>query len=171
MFAPGQIRLIFLHYHQKGYKLPEKFFQNTNWRDQLDQMRVEQTQKIILSSYMKSIERLVLAEAKITQAIIKFESNDIELLENCPGIGQLTSRVIAGAVAEIRMVLLQCAHTVARMKIYEALPLKQFFKRTKKRRVKKIAVIALARKLLTIAQGILKSKTAYDPALLNGSVA
>lgn len=193
---------------QEGYKLPEKFFQNTNWRDNLDHMRVGQTPKIILSSYMKSIESLMLAETKITQAIIKFESNDIRLLESIPGIGQLTSRVIAGAVDEItrfdskkslakygaltpriyqsgnvtrlgrisrdgrheiRRVLLQCSHTVARMKSYEAHPLKEFFERIKKRRGKKIAVIALARKLLTIAYGVLKRKTAYDPALLQGS--
>lgn len=193
---------------QEGYKLPEKFFQNTNWRDQLKRMRVGQTQKIILTSYMESIESLMLSEAKITQAIIKFESRDIELLESIPGIGQLTSRVIAGAVDEItrfdskkslakygaltpriyqsgnvtrlgrisrdgrheiRRVLLQCSHTVARMKSYEARPLKEFFDRIKKRRGKKIAVIALARKLLTIAYGVLKSKKAYDPALLTGS--
>jgi transposase len=195
---------------QEGYKLPEKFFQNTNWRDQLERMRVGQTQKIILTGYMESIESLMLSEAKITQAIIKFESRDIELLESIPGIGQLTSRVIAGAVDEItrfdskkslakygaltpriyqsgnvtrlgrisrdgrheiRRVLLQCSHTVARMKSYEARPLKEFFDRIKKRRGKKIAVIALARKLLTIAYGVLKSKKAYDPALLTGSVA
>jgi len=194
---------------QEGYKLPEKFFQKTNWRGQLDHMRVGQTQKIILSCYMNSIENLMLAEAKITQTIIKFESSDIELLESIPGIGQLTSRVIAGAVDEItrfdskkclakygaltpriyqsgnvtrlgrisrdgrhevRRVLLQCAHTIARMKSYEARPLKEFFERIKKRRGKKIAVIALARKLLTIAYGVLKSKTAYDPALLMGSI-
>lgn len=194
---------------QEGYKLPEKFFQNTNWRDQLGRMRVGQTQKVILSSYMKSIESLMLSEAKITHAIIEFESKDIELLESIPGIGQLTSRVIIGAVDEItrfdskkclakygaltpriyqsgnvtrlgrisrdgrheiRRVLLQFSHTVARMKTYEARPLKEFFDRIKKRRGKKIAVIALARKLLTIAYGVLKNKTAYDPALLMGSV-
>lgn len=195
---------------QEGYKLPEKFFQNTNWRNQLERMRVGQTQKIILTGYMESIESLMRSEAKITQAIIKFKSRDIELLESIPGIGQLTSRVIAGAVDEItrfdskkslakygaltpriyqsgnvtrlgrisrdgrhevRRVLLQCSHTVARMKSYEARPLKDFFDRIKKRRGKKIAVIALARKLLTIAYGVLKSKKAYDPTLLTGSTA
>jgi transposase len=195
---------------QEGYKLPERFFQNTNWRNQLERMRVGQTQKIILTGYMKSIESLMLSEAKITQAIIKFESRDIELLESIPGIGQLTSRVIVGAVDEItrfeskkslakygaltpriyqsgnvtrlgrisrdgrheiRRVLLQCSHKVARMKSYEARPLKEFFDRIKKRRGKKIAVIALARKLLTIAYGVLKSKKAYDPTLLTGSAA
>ena len=190
---------------QEGYKLPEKFFQSPKWRDLLSRMRVGDTQKIILTSYMESIENLIRSEASITQAIIEFESNEIELLETIPGIGKLTSRVIVGAVDEvnrfdskkcmakygaltpriyqsgsvtrlgrisrdgrheIRRVLLQCAHTVARMKSYEARPLKEFFERIKKRRGKKIAIVALARKLLTVAYGVLKHKTAYDPSVL-----
>lgn len=71
---------------------------------------------------------------------------------------------------EVRRVLLQCAHTVARMKSYDAKPLRQFFERIRKRRGKKIAVVALARKLLTIAYGVLKTKTAYDPEVLTVSV-
>lgn len=193
---------------QEGYKLPEKFFQNINWRDQLDRMRVGQTQKVILSGYMKSIESLMVSEGEITQAIIRFKNNDIELLESIPGIGQLASRVIVGAVDKItrfdskkclakygaltpriyqsgnvtrlgrisrdgrqekRRVLLQCAHAVVRTKSYEAYPLREFFERIKKRRGKKIAVVAMARKLLTIVYGVLRSKRAYDPAVLMGS--
>ena len=67
---------------------------------------------------------------------------------------------------EVRRVLLQCAHTITRMKSYEAYPLKGFFERIKKRRGKKIAIVAVARKLLTIAYGVLKSKIAYNPARL-----
>jgi transposase len=67
---------------------------------------------------------------------------------------------------EIRRVLLQCAHTVARMKSYEARPLRQFFERVMKKRGKKIAIVALARKLLTIAYGVLKSGAPYDPKML-----
>lgn len=193
---------------QEGYRLPEKFFQNTKWRDQLNRMRVGETQKIILTSYMESIGSLMLSEARITQAIIQYENKDIELLETIPGIGKLTSRVILGAVDEIkrfdnkkclakygaltprlyqsgsvtrlgrisrdgrheiRRVLLQCSHTVARMKSYEARPLREFFERIKKRRGKKIAIVALARKLLTIAYGVLKANSAYDPVLVGAS--
>jgi len=67
---------------------------------------------------------------------------------------------------EIRRVLLQCAHTITRMKSYEARPLKAFFERIKRRRGKKIAVVALARKLLTVAYGVLKSRKAYNPEIL-----
>ena len=67
---------------------------------------------------------------------------------------------------EMRKVLLQCAHTITRMKSYEAWPLREFFNRIKSRRGKKIAVVALARKLLTIAYGVLKTKSVYDPEIL-----
>jgi transposase len=67
---------------------------------------------------------------------------------------------------EVRRVLLQCAHTVARMKSFESRPLRQFFERLMKRRGKKIAIVALARKLLTIAYGVLKNQAHYDPARL-----
>jgi transposase len=67
---------------------------------------------------------------------------------------------------EVRKVLLQCAHTITRMKSYEAWPLRRFFDRIRKRRGKKIAVVALARKLLTIAYGVLKTQRVYDPEML-----
>lgn len=67
---------------------------------------------------------------------------------------------------EMRKVLLQCSHTVTRMKSYEARPLRVFFERIKRRRGKKIAVVALARKLLTTAYGVLKSQAAYNPKML-----
>lgn len=67
---------------------------------------------------------------------------------------------------EVRKVLLQCAHTVARMKSFESRPLREFFERIQKRRGKKIAVIALARKLLTVAYGVLKNGAYFDPARL-----
>ena len=67
---------------------------------------------------------------------------------------------------EMRGVLLQCAHTITRMKSYEARPLKEFFERIKKCRGKKTAVVALARKLLTVAYGVLKTKKVYDPQMV-----
>lgn len=67
---------------------------------------------------------------------------------------------------EVRRVLLQCAHTVVRMKSAGAKPLQQFYARIAKRRVKKIAIVALARKLVTMAYGVLKSRQPYDPRRL-----
>ena len=67
---------------------------------------------------------------------------------------------------EVRKVLLQCAHTIQRMLSREAAPVREFFERIEKRRGKKRAVVATARKLLTIAYGVLKSGVAYDPMRL-----
>jgi transposase len=67
---------------------------------------------------------------------------------------------------EVRRVLLQYAHTVVRMKSHGAKPLQQFYARIATRRGKKIAVVALARKLLPTAYGVLKSGSPYDPRKL-----
>jgi transposase len=67
---------------------------------------------------------------------------------------------------EVRKVLLQCAHTIQRMISRDAAPVREFFERIEKRRGKKRAVVATARKLLTIAYGVLKSGVAYDPIKL-----
>lgn len=67
---------------------------------------------------------------------------------------------------EVRRVLLQCAHLLPRMKSPASRPLREFYERLAKRSGKKKALVALARKLLTIAYGVLKSGTPYDPAKL-----
>jgi len=67
---------------------------------------------------------------------------------------------------EVRKVLLQCAHTIQRMVSHDAAPVREFFERIEKRRGKKRAVVATARKLLTIAYGVLKSGVPYDPMRL-----
>jgi len=67
---------------------------------------------------------------------------------------------------EVRKVLLQCAHTIRRTATHDAAPIREFFERIEKRRGKKRAVVATARKLLTIAYGVLKSGAPYDPMRL-----
>ena len=67
---------------------------------------------------------------------------------------------------EVRRVLLQCAHLLTRMKSPASKPLRRFYERIEKRQGKKKALVALARKLLTVAYGVLKSESAYDPAKL-----
>jgi transposase len=194
---------------QEGYRLPEKFFSQADWRGHLERMRVADTQKLILTSYMASIESLVAAEAELTGKILAIEHEDLKRLQSIPGIGGLSSRVIVSAIDEVkrfeskkglakygaltpriyqsggvthlgrinrdgrhevRRVLLQCAHTVARMKSYEARPLRMFFERVRQRRGKKIAIVALARKLLTIAYGVLRTQTMYDPKVLTANI-
>jgi transposase len=195
---------------QEGYGFPVKFFQSVNWRERLGHMRVGETQKVIIESYMKGIEGLQEAEGELTEKIKAIKDKKIELLESIPSLGEISSRVIVGAIdgverfeskkgvakygaltpriyqsggvthlgrinrdgrMEVRRVLLQCSHTITRMKSYGARPLREFYERIAKRRGKKIAIVALARKLLTIAYGVLKTKKMYDPALLTNSFA
>ena len=71
-----------------------------------------------------------------------------------PGIRQSGNVSHSGKVnydgrREVRKILLQCAHTVARLRSYESRPLRDFFNRIEKRRGKKKALVALARKILT----------------------
>jgi transposase len=94
-----------------------------------------------------------------------------------PRIYQSGSRTNLGRInndgrQELRRVLLQCAHTVSRMnQNYAAKPLYDFSKRIEKKRNKKIAVVAVARKLLTTAYGVLKHGCFYEPSLLTLEVA
>lgn len=192
---------------QEGHSLPAKFFQSKYWRERLKGIKIGEVQKLIIESFMESIDSLLMAEKKLTEKIGMIKDKRIELLESIPSLGRLSSRVIVGALddagrfdnkkciakygaltpriyqsggithlgrinrdgrQEVRRVLLQCAHVIVRMGSYGARPLREFFERIRKRRGKKIAIVAVARKLLTIAYGVLKSKTAYDPLRLTG---
>lgn len=73
--------------------------------------------------------------------------------------------------SEVRQVLIQCAHTLARTKNAESKPLREFFERIEKKRGKKIAIIALSRKLLTTVYGVLKTGEVYDPRKLQAYAA
>lgn len=190
---------------QEGHKLPAKFFAGELWKEKLKKLSLSPTLKMIIESFMTSIEGLMESEAQITSRVLEIEDKRITLLESIPAIGKLTSRVLVSAIddvkrfdgakevanygaltprvyqsgdvthlgrinrdgrQEVRRVLLQCAHTIGRMKTLGAKPLREFYQRIEKRRGKKIAVVALARKLLTTSYGVLKSGTMYDPKKL-----
>lgn len=196
---------------QEGVRLPKGFFTPGSWAKMLPKLKVADTQKLILTSIMTSIDCLKESESEILVKVREIEDPRIELLESIPGIGELSSRVLLAALdeanrfdnkkcvakygaltpriyqsgsktnlgrinndgrQELRRVLLQCAHTVSRMsKNYAAKPLYDFFKRVEKKRNKKIAVVAVARKLLTTAYGVLKHGCFYEPSLLTLEVA
>jgi len=66
---------------------------------------------------------------------------------------------------EVRRVMLQCAHILVRMKSPASKPLRDFFLRVERQTGnKKKAMVALARKLLTVCYGVLKSGKAFDPS-------
>ena len=191
--------------YQEGHRLPEKFFAGTTWRAKLARLPVSAPLRLIIETFLVSIEALVVAEQRLTARLQAIEDPRCQLLETIPAIGPLSARVLLSALdearrfddqkavanygaltptiyqsgevrrlgpinrdgrLEVRRVLLQCAHTVARMKSHGATPLQQFFARVARRRGKKIALVALARKLLTTAYGVLKSGERYDPRKL-----
>lgn len=190
---------------QEGQRLPEKFFGRTDWQAALAQLQVGASTRQIVASFKAGIEALAKAEGELTRRIVAIADRRIELLESIPSIGELSARVLLGALddakrfdtkkgvakygalspriyqsgdvvhlgrinrdgrQEVRRVLLQCAHTLARMRSPGARPLRAFYERVLQRRGKKIAIVALARKLLTTAYGVLKSGAVYDPAKL-----
>ena len=68
--------------------------------------------------------------------------------------------------SEIRRVGVQCAHALLRSKAVEAQPLRRWWLHIAKRRGVKTAVVALARKLITITFYVLKNQKEYDYTLL-----
>jgi transposase len=190
---------------QEGVRLPEKFFQRSDWKSSLETQPLGETQKLILKSFMDGISGLEGSETEITAKMVQVQDDRCQLLETIPAIGKIASRVLVGALddarrfdnkrcvanygglaptiyqsgdttnlgrinrdgrREVRKTLLQCAHTIQRMVSRDAAPIREFFERIEKRRGKKRAVVATARKLLTIAYGVLRSGTPYDPMKL-----
>jgi transposase len=88
-----------------------------------------------------------------------------------PKVRQSSERTEYGEITregrkELRAVWVQIAHLVARDRQRDTQPLRTWFNRLAKRRGKKTALVALARKLLTIAYHLLKYEQDYDPRCL-----
>jgi transposase len=75
-------------------------------------------------------------------------------------------RITKQGRSEIRAVWVQAAHAVLAVKDATARPLQRWAERVSRRRGKKTALVALARKLLTIAFHLLRDGTTYDPRRL-----
>jgi transposase len=75
-------------------------------------------------------------------------------------------RITKEGRSEIRAVWVQAAHAVLAVKDGAARPLQAWCERLARRRGKKTALVALARKLLTIAFHLLREGTTYDPRRL-----
>lgn len=69
--------------------------------------------------------------------------------------------------SEIRAVWVQAAHAVLAVKSAGARPLQRWWAAMAKRRGKKTAIVALARKLVTIAFHLLRDGTTYEPRRLH----
>lgn len=68
--------------------------------------------------------------------------------------------------SEVRRVGIQCAHAVLHSKSLESLPLRKWWADIAKRRGAKTALVALARRLITIVFYVLRDKRPYDYTLL-----
>jgi transposase len=88
-----------------------------------------------------------------------------------PSVRASGDRVVYGRItkqgrSEIRAVWVQAAHAALAVKDGRARPLQRWCERVAHRRGKKTALVALARKLLTIAFHLLRDRTTYDPGHL-----
>ena len=88
-----------------------------------------------------------------------------------PSVRSSGDRTVYGAITregrrEVRGVWCQIAHLVAHSEKPAAAPLRAWFERVAKRRGKRTAVVALTRKLLTIAFCMLRDNASYDPGRL-----
>lgn len=91
-----------------------------------------------------------------------------------PSVRSSGDRTEYGAItregrSEVRGVWCQIAHLIATSKKPESLPLREWFERVAKRRGKRTAIVALTRKLITIAYRLLRDNTVYNPARLKFS--
>ena len=201
----GLVNTIRGYMKQEGVRLPAKFFGSKNRSQELRDLKVSRSLKIIIESFLKGIEALEKCEKEIESNLCEIKDSRIELLESIPSIGKLTARILVGAIddvnrfeskksiarygaltptlyqsgdviqlgrinndgrREVRGILLQCAHCITRMKSPAVKPLKDFFERIAAKRGKKIAIVALARKLLTTSFGVLRNGEFYDPKML-----
>lgn len=91
-----------------------------------------------------------------------------------PSVRSSGDRTEYGAItregrSEVRGVWCQIAQLVAHSDRPEAAPLRGWFEKVAKRRGKRTAIVALTRKLITIAYHLLRDNVAYDPARLRFS--
>ncbi len=73
--------------------------------------------------------------------------------------------------SEVRAVWVQAAHALVRSRQPTARPLQRWFARVARRRGLRTAVVALARKLLSLAFYLLRDATQYEPSRLRPAVA
>jgi len=71
--------------------------------------------------------------------------------------------------SEVRRVGVQCAHALLRTKTLEAQPLRKWWLHIARRRGVKTALVALARKLITITFYVLRDQKEYDYTLLKAA--
>lgn len=91
-----------------------------------------------------------------------------------PSVRQSGERLISGHInrqgrSEVRRTFVQAAHVLANLQSHAARPLRKWFEQVRYRRGYKTAIVALARRLVTICYRLLRDMVEYDPARLRTS--
>jgi transposase len=86
--------------YQEGHRLPEKFFTGPTWAAKLARLSVSAPLKLIIQTFMASIEALSAAERQLTARLEAIEDPRCPLLESIPAIGPLAARVLVSALDE-----------------------------------------------------------------------
>lgn len=82
--------------------MPEKFFASAAWAEKLAHLRVSAPLKRIIESFMAAVDALLVAERQLTTQMLAITDPRCALLETIPAIGPITSRVLVGALDEVR---------------------------------------------------------------------
>ena len=86
--------------YQEGHRLPEKFFTGPTWAAKLARLSVSAPLKLIIQTFMASIEALSAAERPLTARLEAIEDPRCPLLESIPAMGPLAARVLVSALDE-----------------------------------------------------------------------
>lgn len=86
--------------YQEGHRLPEKFFAGAAWREKLARVSVSAPLRLIIQTFMTSIEALMVAEQQLTARLRAIADPRCDLVETIPALVPLASRVVLSAVDE-----------------------------------------------------------------------
>lgn len=88
--------------YQEGHRLPEQFVAGPTWAAKLARLPVSAPLRLIIQTFMASIEALVAAEQRLTERMLAIQDPRCSLLETIPAIGPLSARVLVSALDEAR---------------------------------------------------------------------
>ena len=66
---------------QDGRKLPKKFFDRRDWKEQLEKVKLGDGTRPVVGSFMTSIEALLTSEAQLTAQIVAIQDERLDLLD------------------------------------------------------------------------------------------
>ncbi len=88
--------------YQAEHRLPAMFFTEPTWRAQLARLPVSVPLRLIIQTFMTSIEVLMTAEQQLTVRLQAIADLRCDWVETIPALGAVSARVIISAVDEAR---------------------------------------------------------------------